>query len=68
VWNWDINEDANEEKEIQRMFFICCDGFNKTVTVILDVTKETGFPLSYILAYKRCGRYSVRRCEQILDT
>jgi hypothetical protein len=31
-----------------------CDDFNKTVTFILDVTKETGFPLSYILAYKRC--------------
>jgi hypothetical protein len=34
-----------------------CDDFNKTVTFILDVTKETGFPLSYILAYERCGRY-----------
>jgi len=45
-----------------------CDDFNKTGTFILDVTKETGFPLSYILAYKRCGRYFVRRCGQILDT
>jgi hypothetical protein len=45
-----------------------CNDFNKTVTFILDVTKETGFPLSYILAYKRCVRYFVRRCGQILDT
>jgi hypothetical protein len=45
-----------------------CDDFNKTVTFILDVTKETGFPLSCILAYKICGRYFVRRCGQILDT
>jgi len=45
-----------------------CDDFNKAVRFILDVTKETGFPLSYILAYERCGGCFVRRCGQILET
>jgi hypothetical protein len=30
--------------------------------------EETGFPLSSILAYERCGRYLVRGCGLILDT
>jgi len=33
-----------------------CDDFNKTVTFILDVTKETGYSVAYILAYEMCGR------------
>lgn len=41
--------------------------FKKAVTVILDGTKVTGFPVASVLDYERSTGYFVRGCGLIMD-